>query len=177
VFSGEPYVTPAAPGADEAPAVRLSALLDNIRSLRNVGSIFRTADGAGVEHLYLGGITPTPDHPKLAKTALGAELEVPWTHGPDAAALAAALVAQGHRLWALEGGDSDSVFEARPARGDDDRPIVLVLGHEVSGVDPRILRLCQRVVHIPMLGIKDSLNVSVAFGVAVYSLRFAGNSD
>jgi tRNA G18 (ribose-2'-O)-methylase SpoU len=170
----EPYGTPAAPGPRTTPQVRLEVLLDNIRSLRNVGSIFRTADGAGVGHLHLGGITPTPDHPKLAKTALGAELEVPWTHVTDAAAHAASLVQSGHRLWALEGGDaSDSLFEARPSAGGEDAPIVLVLGHEVSGVDPRILRLCERVIHIPMLGIKDSLNVSVAFGVAVYWLRFA----
>lgn len=173
-FADEAYSTPPAPGVVTEPTVRLQALLDNIRSLRNVGSIFRTADGAGVEHLYLGGITPTPEHPKLAKTALGAELEVPWSHRPDAAALAAELAANGHRLWALEGGgDSRSLFGPGPVDGDDPRPIVLVLGHEVSGVDPRILRLCERVVHIPMLGIKDSLNVSVAFGIAVYWVRFA----
>ena len=165
------YATSPAPGPEIPPVMRLSALLDNIRSLRNVGSIFRTADGVGIEHLYLGGITPTPAHPKLAKTALGAEREVPWTHGPDAAALASDLVASGHRLWALEGGESTSVFAARPTP-EPERPIVLVLGHEVSGVDPRILGQCERVLHIPMLGIKDSLNVSVAFGVAVYWLRF-----
>lgn len=170
-FVSDPYATSAAPGADTPPALRLAALLDNIRSLRNVGSIFRTADGAGVEHLYLGGITPTPAHPKLAKTALGAERAIAWTHGPDAAAMASELVASGHRLWALEGGESTSMFASSPSP-DTERPIVLVLGHEVSGVDPRILAQCERVLHIPMLGIKDSLNVSVAFGVASYWLRF-----
>jgi tRNA G18 (ribose-2'-O)-methylase SpoU len=149
-------------------------LLDNVRSVRNVGSIFRTADGAGIEHLHLGGITPTPDHPKLEKTALGAELRVPWSHAHDAAAHAASLRESGHRLWALEGGpEANSVFEPHDAH--DSTPIVLVLGHEVSGVDPRILRLCERTLFIPMLGIKDSLNVSVAFGVAAYALRFGSH--
>jgi 23S rRNA (guanosine2251-2'-O)-methyltransferase len=166
-------VTPAVPGTAAGPgSIRLRALLDNVRSLRNVGSMFRTSDGAGVEHLYLGGITPTPDHPKLAKTALGAERRVAWSHAPDAARLAAELVAAGHRLWALEGGEaSDSLFavDHSDLAGVD---LCLVVGHEISGVDPRISRVCERVVHLPMLGIKNSLNVSVAFGVAAYTLRF-----
>lgn len=178
-FVDAPYQTHGVttPEAGAAGPV-LEALLDNIRSLRNVGSIFRTADGAGVGHLHLGGITPTPDHPKLAKTALGAEQVVPWTHHPDAAAAAVALQQEGAVLWAVEGGaESVSLFDPRLQRdlaeqGPGVRR-VLVFGHEVSGVDPRIVALCQRVIHLPMLGIKDSLNVSVAFGIVVYALRFA----
>ncbi len=168
----EPWSTPAAPGPEDRAGPRLRVLIDNVRSLRNVGSIFRTADGAGVEHVYLGGITATPDHPKLAKTALGAERTVPWTHGRDPVALAAELAASGHRLWAMEGGtdsanllDPDVLGQAVPG------PVVLVLGHEVSGVDPRILRHCERTVHLPMAGHKTSLNVSVAFAVAAYAIR------
>lgn len=168
-----------APEADPggAPRPRVEALLDNIRSLRNVGSMFRTADGAGIAHLYLGGVTPSPEHPKLAKTALGAEGSVPWSRHPDAAAAAAELCARGRRLWALEGGPrSSSIFDPAVARAAveprGDSTIVLVLGHEVSGVDPRILDQCERVIHLPMMGIKDSLNVSVALGVAAYLLRF-----
>src|SRR5690606_4957208 len=98
---GEPEASPELPGA--GPRLRVEALLDNIRSLRNVGSMFRTADGAGLAHLYLGGVTPTPEHPKLAKTALGAERAVPWSRHLDAFVAAAELRASGRRLWALEG--------------------------------------------------------------------------
>lgn len=169
-----PYQTfPANRG--EPRALTIEVLLDNVRSLTNVGSIFRTADGAGVAHIHLGGITPTPKHPKLAKTALGAERSVPWTHHPDPCKAASALAARGHRLWALEANaTSASVFALetlQAASGPADATIVLVVGHEVSGVDPRILALCERVVHVPMQGVKGSLNVGVAFGVVTYTLR------
>ena len=171
-----PYKTfPAARG--EPAAVTLEILLDNVRSLTNVGSIFRTSDGVGVSHVHLGGITPTPDHPKLAKTALGAERALGWTHHPDACAAAGLLAADGRRLWAIEAGDaSRSVFggEVRSALDTSDAPIVLVLGHEVSGIDPRIAALCERTLHVPMQGSKGSLNVGVAFGVVAYTLRHGG---
>jgi 23S rRNA (guanosine2251-2'-O)-methyltransferase len=156
--------------ADEGPAV--AALLDNVRSLRNVGSMFRTADGAGVAHMHLCGFTPTPAHPQMAKTALGAEATVPWTLHRDGAAAAAWLRDAGHRLWALEGGPDARDFYEVVQRERPGPPIVLVLGHEVSGVDPRILACCERVLRLPMRGLKGSLNVSVAFGIAVYGLRF-----
>lgn len=183
-----PYPTHGVPPAGERAAVdrealpgarlRVEALLDNIRSLSNVGSMFRTADGAGLSHLYLGGFTPSPEHPKLAKTALGAERWVPWSRHPDATTIAAELREAGKRLWALEGGPrSSSLFEPAVAAAAAERRasgevVVLVLGHEVSGVDPRILEQCERVIHLPMMGSKDSLNVSVALGVAAYLLRF-----
>nr|WP_276599692.1 TrmH family RNA methyltransferase [Nannocystis sp. SCPEA4] len=151
-------------------------MLDNVRSLKNVGSMFRTADGVGVAHMHLAGFTPTPDHPTMAKTSLGAEKTVPWTLHRDGAAAAAWLVDAGCRLWALEGGPRATPwFEALRDRSGP--PIVLVVGHEVSGIDPRILTRCERVLALPMLGIKGSLNVSVAFGVALYSLRFGTGSD
>jgi 23S rRNA (guanosine2251-2'-O)-methyltransferase len=175
-----PYATHGiAPQAAAGPheRLRVEALLDNIRSLSNVGSMFRTADGCGLEHLYLGGFTPTPEHPKLAKPALGAERSVPWSRHPDAVELAAALRDRGRRLWALEGGPrSEPLFHpevtaAAQALRAGDQVVVLVLGHEVSGVDPRIVERCERVIHLPMSGRKDSLNVSVALGVAAYALR------
>lgn len=160
----------AAPALATGPEVL--ALLDNVRSLRNVGSMFRTADGAGLRHMHLGGFTPTPTHPQMAKTALGAESTVPWTLHRDGAAAAGWLADGGMRLWALEGGPgSRDFFEvARSER--EGPPVVLVFGHEVSGVDPRILARCERILRLPMLGLKGSLNVSVAFGIAVYGLRF-----
>lgn len=169
-----PYQTfPAARG--QPRSVQLSVLLDNVRSLSNVGSIFRTSDGVGVHHAHLCGFTPTPKHPKLAKTALGAEQSVPWTHASDACRHAAQLVASGHRLWALEAGpDSVSLFDVATRElvsGLGGARLVLVLGHEVSGVDPRIVAQCERAVHVPMEGVKGSLNVGVAFGVVAYALR------
>ncbi len=153
--------------------VGVSALLDNVRSLRNVGSMFRSADGAGLTHMYLGGFTPTPEHPQMAKTALGAEATVGWSSHRDGAALAEQLQGEGQRLWALEGGPMAQDFFAVAATEQEGPPVVLVFGHEVSGVDPRIVRCCERVLRLPMLGYKGSLNVSVAFGIAVYNLRFA----
>ena len=97
---------------------------------------------------------------------------LPWSHDPDACGLAARLVGEGHRLWALEGGaDSRSLFEPEVLRAAVGPALVLVVGHEVSGIDPRILRLCERIVHLPMEGVKSSLNVSVALGIAAYVLR------
>ncbi|NJN84884.1 MAG: RNA methyltransferase [Caldilineaceae bacterium] len=90
---------------------QVHALLDNVRSLFNVGSIFRSADGAGIGHLYLAGITPTPAHPKLAKTALGAEKHVGWSHHRNSLDLAHQLCENGVRLWALEStSESRSLF-------------------------------------------------------------------
>jgi len=153
----------------------MAALLDNIRSLRNVGSIVRTADGVGLAHLVCAGVTPAPDHPGLAKTALGAERHLPWSRRLDAVRAAAELVAGGWALWALEGGpQATSLFDPAIARASQGARICLVVGHEVSGIDPRILAMSERVLFIPMLGHKGSLNVSVAFGIATYVLRFGG---
>lgn len=149
----------------------VEALLDNIRSVLNVGTIIRTADGAGIRHMHLCGITPTPNNPKLAKTALGAEQEVNWTYHGDGLAAAISLREKGLRLWALEGGPrAESLFEAT---GDlAGPPIALVVGSEVSGVDPGILEQCERVMCLPMQGVKTTLNVGVAFGIAAYLLRY-----
>ncbi len=101
----------ASPITQKGPAVE--ALLDNIRSSFNVGAMFRTADGAGVRHLHLAGVTSAPDHPKVGKTALGAEYAVPWTLHWDAVAAAQECKQQGMRLWALEGGpDAGSLVRA-----------------------------------------------------------------
>ncbi len=178
VASDDPYATDEAPRGEARVVARceLAALLDNLRSLRNVGSIVRTADGVGLAHLVCAGVTPTPDHPGLAKTALGAERMVPWSRRADAVRAAAELVTDGWALWALEGGPrASSIFDPEVAAAREGRRICLVVGHEVSGIDPRILAMAERVLFIPMLGHKGSLNVSVAFGVAAYVLRFGGS--
>lgn len=150
----------------------LEVLLDNIRSAWNVGSMLRSADGAGVRHVHLCGVSSPPDHPRVAKTALGAEKSLPWTVHPDGVAGARRLKEQGLRLWALEGGRrAVSLFES--AADLPGPPMLLVAGNELSGVDPGILDLCERVVCLPMRGVKGSLNVAVAFGIAVYYIRYA----
>lgn len=148
----------------------LVGLLDNIRSIHNTGSMFRTADGAGVRHLYLAGITATPDHSRLAKAALGAHEVVNWSYGPNAVELAGALRADGYQLWALEPRTPSSpngvTVDERPAR------LALVVGNERAGVDPGVMALCDGVLSLPMTGQKTSLNAAVAFGIAVYYLQF-----
>lgn len=152
-------------------AVSLSLLLDNIRSLYNVGSIMRIADGAGIKHLYLGGITATPAHPKLKKTALGAETAVSWSHHNNGLKTAVSLQEQGCQLWALESTPTSiPIYAALPAPTDS--PILLVVGNEVAGVDPAILERCDRIVHLPMRGHKASLNVATAFAAAAYTLLY-----
>lgn len=158
------------PNAARRAGPMVAALLDNIRSVFNVGSMFRIADGSGMAHLYLGGITPTPDHPKMSKTALGAEQTVPWSYHANGLHAAQRLQAANYALWAIEENDAQttSLFAAAPA---DERPIVLIVGNEVAGIDPDILALCDRVLAIPMQGQKRSLNVAVAFGIAAYAVR------
>ncbi len=156
------------------PGPPLEALLDNIRSTFNVGAMFRTADGAGIRCLHLSGMTSTPENIRTAKTALGAEFKVPWVYSPNGLSAAQEMLDSGLTLWALEGGeDTVSIFEA--VQGLDLPPVGLVVGNEISGVDPEILDLCQKVVHIPMQGYKRSLNVAIAFGIAAYLIRFTPN--
>lgn len=164
---GEEGSTRRAPA--HGPTVRL--LLDNIRSTYNVGSLLRTAEGAGIAHVHLCGICPRPDHPKVAKTGLGAEEIVPWSHHPNGPAAARQLMAAGWRLWSLEtGARAEPVFHIRSQEAD---RVVLAVGSEVAGVDPALLDLSERIVCLPMDGAKRSLNVASAGAVAVYWLRHA----
>lgn len=151
--------------------VVLDVLLDNIRSAWNVGSMLRAADGAGVRRVHLCGVSAEPNHPKVVKTSLGAERSLAWQVHKDGYQAARALKEQGLHLWALEGGPrAENMFSIADLHPPE--PLVLVVGNELTGVDPEILSLCERVVSLPMLGVKGSLNVAVAFGIAVYTLRF-----
>ena len=142
-------------------------LVDNVRSLFNVGSIFRSADGAAVRHLYLCGVTPTPANQKLAKTALGAEQCVAWSHHHNSIDLADGLLGSGYGLWALEEGEgADSLLAVSRVPSN----MVLVIGNEVTGVDPDLQARCSRRLAIPMRGTKRSLNVATAFGIAAVLL-------
>ena len=151
------------------------SVLDNIRSTYNVGSIFRTSDGAGISKLYLCGITPTPDHPKVGKTALDAEKAVKWEHTWSVLDTVRALKEEGYLIISLEGGNSSvNIFKALPGIKKTDLPIALVVGNEISGVDPDVVAISSVCVYIPMEGIKESLNVATAFGIAAYLLRYQG---
>ncbi len=155
-----------APGSVHAP---LYVILDNLRSSYNVGSILRTSDAVGVNEIHLCGITPTPTHPKVAKTALGAEVEIAWQYHRNALHIADKLRADGVVLWALEiHPQARSLVDAPPLT----QPTALIVGSETCGVDPALLARCDHVFALPMLGSKGSLNVASAAAVALYWLRF-----
>jgi tRNA G18 (ribose-2'-O)-methylase SpoU len=148
--------------------IRLEALLDNIRSAWNVGSIFRTADGLGVRKLHLCGITPTPENESVTKTSLGAEKTVKWQYSRDSVEAAKNLKNNGYSLIALEQDERASAVGAIQQLPQ--QRLILIVGNEITGVDPDLLDLCNHVVHIPMRGQKKSFNVEVAFGIATYLL-------
>jgi tRNA G18 (ribose-2'-O)-methylase SpoU len=149
--------------------------LCNIRSAHNVGSIFRTADALGVEKLYLCGITPQPGQPgksgrELAKTALGAEHSVPWERARRAGDVIRKLRTQGFQIVGLEQDKhSCNIFSFRMPKTK--QKLLLLLGAEIGGIPRPLLEKCDRVIEIPMYGQKESLNVSVAFGVAAYIIK------
>ena len=137
----------------------------NIRSLHNVGAIFRSADVFGVQRVYLTGYTGQPPRKEISKTALGSQLRVPWEQSEDIDGLISKLKAS-HQLVALEyTKDSVAINDLKAQK-----PIALLLGSEVEGVDKELLKQMDDVVHIPMIGTKSSLNVSVATGIALFAL-------
>ena len=161
---------------------KISVVAHNIRSAHNIGSIFRTCDGFGIEHLYITGYTPYPAIENdtrlpqiaqkatvdIAKTALGAEKTVPFSYIPHASTTIDAFKAHGYAVIGLEQ-DETAVdlpdFEA-PEK------ILLVLGEEVEGISQELRKRCDHLVEIPMEGSKESFNVSVATGIALYALRY-----
>jgi 23S rRNA (guanosine2251-2'-O)-methyltransferase len=143
-----------------------AVLLDNVRSMYNVGAFFRTADAASVEKLYLCGITACPPKKAISKTALGAEDTVPWEHTRDPLPLLASLRTRGYEIAAVETTvHAVDLFDWQPGF-----PVCVIFGHEVEGIRSEISELCDTHVRIPMLGAKHSLNVATAGGVIVYEL-------
>lgn len=158
----------------------LILVADNIRSAHNVGSLFRSADGAGAKQLILTGISPYPAIPNeprpphvaarasrlIAKTALGAETTVPFQYQADSQTAIGSLRQRNYHIYALEqSSSSTSLFDAKP-----NFPAALIVGSEVAGLDQATLAAVDEVLEIPMLGQKESLNVSVAAGIALYWL-------
>ena len=167
----EAGIRPQKPPAIETTRFSLIGALDNVRSGLNVGSVFRTADGAGLSELILGGITPTPtEQPSISKTALGAEKRINWSYHPN---LPEALSERKHNLsliLALECAPGANSLQKIQLNSPVPDQVILVVGNEPAGIDPAILRIADQVLYIPMNGEKTSLNVSVAFGIAVYQL-------
>ena len=152
-----------------ARKAELIVLLDNIRSVYNVGSIFRTCDGLGIKEIYLAGITPTPDHPRLAKTGLGAEDQISWIYRNNTVDLVQELRERGFQFIGLEcteGAIPVQEFDLQVKN----QPFCLISGNERLGIDPEIQKMCDALVCIPMSGVKESLNVSVAFAIAAFYL-------
>ena len=144
----------------------VSVLLENVRSLYNVGAFFRTADAVSLEKLWLAGITGYPPKKMITKTALGAEEFVSWQHVPGAAETIHALRGANHEIAAIETSvHAIDLFDWKPRW-----PVCVLFGHETDGLTPEVAALADTHVRIPMLGRKHSLNVATAGGVVLYEL-------
>ena len=144
----------------------VAVLLENVRSLYNVGAFLRTADAVRAEAVVLAGITPTPEDPRIAKTALGAERSVAWSASADAQVALEDLRGRGFEIAAVETSlHAVDLFDWRPRF-----PVCVIFGHEVDGVTPGVLARCDIHVRIPTLGTKGSINVATAGGVVLYEL-------
>lgn len=166
--SAKPTTAPALTLATGYEGLRLpvSVLLDNVRSMYNVGAFFRAADGVGLEKLYLGGITACPPKNAITKTALGAEESVAWEHDADAVLLLERARRAGCEIAAIEMTESSiDLFDWQPKF-----PVCVLFGHEVDGLQPKLLEAADIHVRIPMLGQKTALNVATAAGVVLYEL-------
>ena len=151
---------------DGISALPVAVLLDNVRSMYNVGAFFRTADAAAVEKLYLCGITARPPKSAISKTALGAEQSVAWEHAWEPVPLLKAIRERGYEIAAVETSvHAVDLFDWAPRF-----PVCVVFGHEVEGIRPEVSELSDTHIRIPMLGSKHSLNVATAGGVVIYEL-------
>lgn len=146
----------------------IMVILDNIRSMHNVGSVFRTADAFLIEAIYLCGYTPQPPHRDIHKTALGATETVAWTYFPTTAEAVQACKTSGYGVYAVE--QVTDSFRLNEVSTERDEPLALVFGNEVNGVDPQVLPLCDGCIEIPQMGMKHSLNVSVAAGIVLWEM-------
>jgi tRNA G18 (ribose-2'-O)-methylase SpoU len=142
-------------------------LLDNIRSLFNVGAIFRTADAGGINKIILTGITGKPDDEKVKKVALGAEESVPWEHHWQAWRIVDKLKKEGFQIVALEQTKKSIPYDKFKPKF----PLLLIVGNEIKGVSKSLLKRADKIIHLPMAGKKESLNVAIAAGIAIYEIN------
>ncbi len=147
---------------------RLVVVLDNVRSMSNVGSIFRTCDAFAIEKLYLCGITAQPPHKEITKTALGATESVDWEHHQDVVELVHYLKKEQYKVYLVEQTDH-SIF-LNQYKYNSNEKVAIVLGNEVFGVDDRLLPICDGVIEIPQFGTKHSLNVTIAGGIVIWEI-------
>lgn len=149
------------------PPFPIYVLLDNIRSLYNVGSIFRTSDGARITKLFLTGYTPCPPRKEIDKTALDSTQTVPWEYYKNPIDAIEKIKAENIKICLLE-----HTTESQPYFNitKNDFPLCLVVGNEITGVSKEIIGLADIAIDIPMFGLKQSLNVAVAYGIAVFEL-------
>jgi len=149
---------------------KISVILPNIRSAYNVGSIFRTGDAVGIDKIYITGYTPNPDKDKkkIEKTALGAEKTVEWEYHGKAWRLIDKLKKEKFQIIALEKRKNSLDYRKFKPKF----PIAVILGHEVKGISQALQNRADKIIHLPMLGEKQSLNVSVAWGIFAYYVKF-----
>ncbi len=152
----------------ESEKIQVVVVLDNIRSMHNVGSVFRTADAFLLQGIYLCGYTPKPPHRDIQKTALGATETVDWKYFSTTIEAVKALAESGYSVYAVEQVEN-SIPLHRFSTQQNDR-LAVIFGNEVSGVDNEVLKLCTGSIEIPQLGMKHSLNISVAAGIVLWEL-------
>jgi len=151
--------------ADKTPLV---LILDNVRSMHNVGSVFRTADAFLIQGIVLCGFTPKPPHRDIHKTALGATETVEWQYFESTVDAVEALKKDGYRVMAIEQAENSiSLDKFTPPA---EKPLALVFGNEVDGVDASVMKIVDGCIEIPQLGMKHSLNISVSTGIVVWDL-------
>lgn len=150
----------------ESPKTPVIAVLENVRSAYNVGSVFRTADAFLIDAIYITGYTAKPPHKEIKKTALGAEETVDWKHFPSAKEAIEVLRQDGYRVFAVEQVESSISLEKFDVSG----KIAVIFGNEVSGVEQSTIALCDGTIEIPQLGMKHSLNIATAAGVVLWEI-------
>ncbi len=151
------------------PRVPIDVLVDNVRSLYNIGSIFRTLDGAWIHKLFLCGFTPHPPRKEIEKTALGATGTVPWEYRKDPLEVILELKQQKVAICVLEQTTKSIPYTSvSPSNF----PLCLVIGNEITGVSHKLVEAADMAIEIPMVGTKQSLNVAVAYGIAVFELAY-----
>ena len=158
---------------DKVNKLPVVVILNSIRSSYNVGSIFRTSDGAMIEKLYLCGYTPHPPNKDVLKTALGSQDSVKWEFIEDAKEIILNYKTKGYTICALEQTSKNILYSELKS---ENLPLCLIVGNEISGVNQELIDLCDISIEIPQYGIKQSLNVAVAYGIAIFELRKIYNS-
>jgi len=157
---------PSAKELENLPRTPIIALIENVRSMHNVGSIFRSSDGARIEQLILSGFTPVPPRPEISKTALDSTESVPWSYTKNSVKKINELKQNGYTIYTVEQTTESEVYTEVEYKF----PLCFIMGNEVDGVSDELVKQTDYAIEIPMLGIKHSLNVSVAYGIVLYNM-------